>query len=48
MVKTKRALFQEFVNVVVENHPYDVPEIICTEIKHAYKPYYDWVKQETK
>ena len=48
IVKTKKSVFQELVNEVKRLHPYDTPEVISTEVTHAYKPYYDWVIKETK
>ena len=40
-------MFQLLVNKVKEVHPYEVPEVIATEVTHAFKPYYDWVIKET-
>lgn len=48
MLKTKKSLFQELVNEVKANHPYEVPEIIAVDVVSAYKPYHDWVLKETK
>eukprot|EP00347_Sterkiella_histriomuscorum_P016513 403352895 len=49
MLKTKRSLFQELVNEVKANHPYECPEIISVgDVQQAYKPYYDWILKETK
>ena len=48
MLKTKKSLFQELVNEVKANHPYECPEVISVEVANAYKPYYDWVLKESK
>ncbi|CDW79550.1 divalent ion tolerance protein [Stylonychia lemnae] len=48
MMKTRKNVFQELVNTVKANHPYECPEVISVNIQDAYQPYYNWVLEETK
>ena len=32
---------------IAEAHPYDVPEILVTEVAGGYGPYLDWVVEQT-
>jgi len=35
-------------NSIKENHSYEIPEIIATEIKDGSSDYLDWINNETK
>ena len=45
--KTQKKLYQELEKVIKEVHPYDVPEILATEIVEGIKSYEDWITRET-
>ncbi len=47
-MKSKESLYNEIEKEILENHPYEVPEIIMTEIKDGYYEYLNWIKEETK
>ncbi|CRG97123.1 cutA, putative [Plasmodium gallinaceum] len=48
MIKTKKHLFQEIVNSVKLNHPYEVPEVIAIPIQHGSEEYLKWVSNSVK
>ncbi|CRH02913.1 cutA, putative [Plasmodium relictum] len=48
MIKTKKHLFQEIVNSVKLNHPYEVPEVIAIPIQLGNKEYLDWISNSVK
>lgn len=43
MIKTKEALYPTLEAALVENHPYDVPEIIAVSIGHGLPAYLRWI-----
>ncbi|MBD3246641.1 MAG: divalent cation tolerance protein CutA [Candidatus Omnitrophica bacterium] len=45
-IKTKDSLFGRVKEMIGNNHPYEVPEIIGVRIDSAHKPYLDWVNKE--
>lgn len=48
VVKTSKDQISSLTSFIEQNHPYDVPEVISTEITHGSKKYLDWVKSTTK
>ncbi|MEI8350504.1 MAG: divalent-cation tolerance protein CutA [Candidatus Omnitrophota bacterium] len=46
IIKTKDALFNKLKNLVVNNHPYDVPEVISFKIDQVHQEYLDWLNKE--
>ena len=48
IMKTKESLYNEIEKEILENHPYEVPEIVMTEIQDGYYEYLNWIKEETK
>jgi periplasmic divalent cation tolerance protein len=46
VIKTKDALFGKLKNIVKNNHPYKVPEIISFKIDQINQEYLDWVNRE--
>jgi periplasmic divalent cation tolerance protein len=46
VIKTSHAKFAEICNALKEIHPYDVPEIIATEIVHGNDPYLQWLGEQ--
>ncbi len=47
IVKTTVAKFPKLMEFVLENHPYELPEIIGLPLTSAFPDYVAWVKQET-
>jgi periplasmic divalent cation tolerance protein len=43
-IKTLKINFNQIEQVIIENHSYDVPEIIVFPITNGSKNYLDWVK----
>ena len=48
MIKTRNSLRSELISFVKANHPYDVPEVICTDIAAGSPDYLKWVMDSTK
>jgi periplasmic divalent cation tolerance protein len=46
VVKTSRAKFAEICRALKEIHPYDVPEIIATEIVDGNAAYLQWLGEQ--
>lgn len=47
IIKTKRRNMDEVITQIKSLHPYKVPEIIFTDIIKGYKPYLDWVAENS-
>ena len=47
IIKTRKELFNKLKVKIVELHPYDVPEVICTEIKDGNEQYLNWICENT-
>jgi periplasmic divalent cation tolerance protein len=45
--KSTLAAYPRILNLLVERHPYDVPEIICTPIVDGSPAYLAWLRAET-
>lgn len=43
VIKTKMDKYKEVEKKIKENHSYEVPEIICIEIKDGYDDYLKWI-----
>ena len=48
LLKTTQSAYSALQNRIVELHPYEVPEIIATELVNGYDPYLQWIKKEVK
>ena len=48
IIKTTQKRFDELRAWVVENHPYDLPEIISLPLSDGLSDYIEWVKKETE
>lgn len=48
LMKTKEDLFSELKQRIVQLHEYEVPEIVCFDIKDGLESYLNWIKDETK
>jgi periplasmic divalent cation tolerance protein len=46
MIKTTENLYSDCERILLENHPYDLPEIVSWKIDQCYSPYADWVHQQ--
>lgn len=47
LLKTTRAAEERLVARIAELHPYEVPEILVTEVSGGYGPYLEWVATQT-
>lgn len=47
VVKTTTTKFDKLLAYVLENHPYELPEIIGLPLTSAFPDYIEWVKAET-
>lgn len=47
MIKTRTALFEAIQTLILEYHPYELPEIIQIPIEKGLEAYLDWVEMET-
>ncbi len=43
LIKSKSELFEELKAKILENHSYEVPEVISLDIKDGTKDYLDWI-----
>lgn len=48
IVKTTAARLQQLEALVVEHHPYEVPEIIALPIVEGHHPYLRWIDETTR
>ncbi|MFQ6009144.1 MAG: divalent-cation tolerance protein CutA [Candidatus Zixiibacteriota bacterium] len=48
IIKTTRQRFDDLRAWVVNNHPYDLPEVISLPLSDGLSEYIEWVKRETK
>ncbi|PHN04734.1 divalent-cation tolerance protein CutA [Flavilitoribacter nigricans] len=47
LIKTTQDRYPEVEQTILELHPYEVPEIIATEIRFGLAPYREWIRSET-
>ncbi len=48
LIKTTEARYQEVQRMIREQHPYELPEIICVAVDNGLPEYLNWVENETK
>ena len=48
LIKTQGARMEALKQCVVENHPYELPEIIAVKIDSGLTGYLDWIEQQTR
>lgn len=48
IIKTRADLFKAVENLIKEIHPYEVPEIIATQITHGNNEYLDWLSDNLR
>ena len=46
-MKTRKDLYKDIEKEIIDNHSYDVPELIAYDIVDGYKGYFDWIDKET-
>ena len=44
VIKGTESGFEDLRQALVELHPYDVPEVVCLDVKDGHGPYLDWVR----
>lgn len=47
-MKSKKSLYKEIEQVILDNHSYETPQIVAYNIVDGYKGYLDWIEEETK
>ena len=48
LIKTQFSNYKKLEKTLLENHPYEVPEVICLPITKGSRSYLDWISEETK
>jgi periplasmic divalent cation tolerance protein len=47
-IKCRALHYQAIEQLVIQLHPYEVPELIATPITHGLAPYLTWIKETTQ
>jgi periplasmic divalent cation tolerance protein len=47
LIKTASELYQQVELIILENHSYEIPEIILLPISEGFPPYFSWIKENT-
>ena len=47
-MKSKKELYSSIESEILNNHSYEVPEIVCYDIINGSKNYLNWIDMETK
>jgi periplasmic divalent cation tolerance protein len=47
VARTVQARFRQLADLIIAEHPYEVPEISAVPIAHGSPAYLDWIAQET-
>lgn len=47
-IKTRASLFRKVEKAILENHPYEVPEIIALPLVRISRDYRKWIRNNTK
>ena len=45
LIKSTEENYQKIENAIIKVHPYEVPEVIATQIIAGSAPYLDWIKK---
>jgi periplasmic divalent cation tolerance protein len=48
LIKTTEARYPEVQRMIQDQHPYELPEIICVAVEAGLPEYLNWVENETK
>lgn len=46
-MKSKKSLYKEVESTIIENHSYEVPQVVAFDIVDGSKDYLDWIRDET-
>ena len=46
-MKTKKELYNKVEKVILENHNYELPEIVAYDINIGYDKFFNWIETET-
>ncbi len=47
IIKSRKELFDDIKKKIVDNHPYELPEIVSAPIEAGLEPYLNWIKENT-
>ncbi len=47
MIKTTQTHYPELEGVIVEQHPYELPEVIAVSIERGFERYLAWIQDST-
>lgn len=45
LIKTKISVYAKLEKTLLQNHPYEVPEIVCLPMTRGSKTYLDWIDE---
>ena len=46
LIKTKTSVYRKLEKILLKNHPYETPEIVCLPITRGSKSYLEWISGE--
>lgn len=46
LIKTKVSIYKRLEKILLKNHPYEVPEILCLPVTKGGRSYLDWISGE--
>lgn len=47
-MKSKKSLYKKIEKTILKMHSYEIPQIICFDIKDGYIKYLNWIEEETE
>lgn len=47
-MKSKKVLYKEIESLILENHSYEVPQLVAYDIVEGSTEYLNWIENETK
>ena len=48
LVKTRNSAYEKVEQLIIQNHPYEVPEIVAIPITRGSARYLDWIRKEVE
>ncbi|MGH8559809.1 MAG: divalent-cation tolerance protein CutA [Methylococcales bacterium] len=45
LIKTDSSRYAELERCILENHPYELPEVIAVPLRHGFEQYLNWIRQ---
>lgn len=45
LIKTDSARYSELERCILEQHPYELPEVIAVPLQHGFEEYLTWIRQ---